>query len=167
MIPDADELSLSYALRLAHDLDVYHKLDVEILTDTEASNLLESESLGPSNMVIFDGPKKTSLGRRLLGDSKHSPLPSRAHRNGTKSSGAPLALREFNLRPRSRTGSIFLYKHPTHPDAVTLFLRADDEIGMENVLRLFPIRTGVFGPDWMVISPDAAVFGAAGVTGAG
>jgi hypothetical protein len=64
-------------------------------------------------------------------------------------------------------GAIFLHKHPAHPDAVTLFLRADDEIGMENALRLFPIRTGVFGPDWMVISPETATFGEAGVTGAG
>ena len=60
-----------------------------------------------------------------------------------------------------------MHKHPTHPAAKTLFLRADDEIGMENVLRLFPIRTGVFGPDWMIVSSEAATLGAAGVTGAG
>ncbi|KAF9792100.1 hypothetical protein BJ322DRAFT_1027120 [Thelephora terrestris] len=150
VVPDEDDLSLSHALRLAHDLDVYHKLDVDILTDTEAGGLLDGESLGPSNVVIFDGPKKTSFGRRILGNSKHSPLPSHAYRSGAKSNG-----------------SIFLYKHPTHPEAVSLFLRADDEIGMENVLRLFPMRTGVFGPDWMVVSPDVAMFGAAGVTGAG
>jgi hypothetical protein len=33
--------------------------------------------------------------------------------------------------------------------------------------QLFPICTGVFGPDWMVISPEMAMLGAAGVTGAG
>ena len=70
-------------------------------------------------------------------------------------------------RLSSGIGAIFLHKHPTHSDAVTLFLRADDEIGMENALRLFPIRTGVFGPDWMVISPETATLGVAGVTGAG
>ena len=64
-------------------------------------------------------------------------------------------------------GAIFLHKHPSRQDAATLFLRADDETGMENVLRLFPIRTGVFGPDWMVISSEAATLGAAGVVGAG
>lgn len=73
----------------------------------------------------------------------------------------------INLGLSNLTGVIFLYKHPTHPDAKTLFLSADDEVGMENVLRLFPIRTGVFGPDWMVVSPDAAMLGAAGVIGAG
>lgn len=87
VIPDDDDQSLSYALRLAQDLDVFHKLDVEILTDTDANGLLEGGSLGSSNIVIFDGPKKTSLGRRLLGGPKYSPLPTRAYRNGVKSNG--------------------------------------------------------------------------------
>lgn len=167
MIPDEDDLSFSYALRLAHDLDTFHKLDVEILADTEVSRLLEGGSLGPSNIIIFDGPKKTSLGRRLLGGSGHPPLPTRVYRSEVKSNSNPLVLKGVDLKLRGRTGVIFLYKHPTHPDAISLFLSADDEAGMENILRLFPIRTGVFGPDWMVIGPDAAMLGAAGVTGAG
>ena len=88
VIPDEDDLSLSYALRLAHDLDTFHKLDVDILTDAEASNLLESKSLGPSNIVVFDGPKKTSFGRRLLEGSKLPLFPLRVHRGGAKSKGA-------------------------------------------------------------------------------
>ena len=167
MIPDEDDLSLSYALRLAHDLDTFHKLDVEILTDTEVGGLLEGGSLGPSNMVVFDGPKKTSLGRRLLGGSELPPLPTCVYQSEMKSNGKFLVPKGIGLRLRGRLGAIFLYKHPTHSDAVTLFLRAGDEAGMENILRLFPIRTGVFGPDWMVISPVTATLGAAGVIGAG
>ena len=87
VIPEEDDLSLSCALRLAHDLDTFHKLDVEILTDIEASRLLEDGSLGPSNIVIFDGPKKTSFGRRLLGGSRHPFLPSRMYRRGVKNDG--------------------------------------------------------------------------------
>lgn len=90
VIPDEDDPSLSHALRLAHDLDTFHKLDTEILTDTEASRRLEGGSLGPSNVVIFDGPKKTSIGRRLLGGSEHPPLPTRVYRSGIKSNGNPL-----------------------------------------------------------------------------
>lgn len=93
MISDEDDLSLSYALRLAHDLDTFHKLDVEILTDTEAGRLLEGGSLGQSNVVIFDGPKKTSLARRLLGGSDHSHLPAGVHRSEVKSNGNPLVLK--------------------------------------------------------------------------
>ena len=87
VIPDGDGLSLAYALRLAHDLDTFHKLDVEILTDTEASGLLEDGSLGPSNIIIFDGVKKTSFGRRLLGGSKYPVLPPHVYKGGGKSSG--------------------------------------------------------------------------------
>lgn len=87
VIPDEDDLSLSYALRLAHDLDIFHKLDAEILTDTEASGLLEDGSLGSSNIVVFDGAKKTSFGRRLLGGSRHPLLPPRVYRSEIRSSG--------------------------------------------------------------------------------
>ena len=86
VIPD-DDLSLSYALRLAHDLDTFHKLDVEILTDTEANGLLDDGSLGPLNIVVFDGVKKTSFGRQLLGGFKHPLLPPRAYRSGGISNG--------------------------------------------------------------------------------
>lgn len=87
VIPDEDDLSLSYALRLAHDLDTFHKLDVEILTDVEASGLLEAGSLGPQNIVVFDGVKKTTFGRRFLGGSKHPPLPPNVRRSGSRSNG--------------------------------------------------------------------------------
>lgn len=88
VIPDEDDPSLSHALRLAHDLDTFHKLDAEILTDTEANSLLEGRSLGPSNIVIFDGVKKTSFGRRLLGGAKHPLVPSRAYGSGNRGNGA-------------------------------------------------------------------------------
>jgi hypothetical protein len=42
-----------------------------------------------------------------------------------------------------------------------------DDSGLEKVLRLFPIRTGVTVPDWVVIGPQADAMGAAGVVGAG
>lgn len=87
MISDEDDLSLSHALRLAHDLDTFHKLDVEILTDAEASGLLEDGSLGSSNIVVFDGPKKTTFGRRLLGGSKHPLLPPRVYQSSVRSNG--------------------------------------------------------------------------------
>lgn len=88
VIADEDVLSLSYALRLAHDLDTFHKLDVEILTDAEACGLLEGGLLGPSNIVIFDGPKKTSLGQRLLEGSRHPLFPPRVYRRRVETNGA-------------------------------------------------------------------------------
>jgi hypothetical protein len=97
VIPDEDSLSLSQALRLAHDLDTFHKLDVEILTDAEASGILEDGSLGSSNIVIFDGLKKTSFGQRLLGGPMHPLLPPRVYRSGAKSNGM-CPVREQSVR---------------------------------------------------------------------
>jgi len=88
VIPDEDDMSLSYALRLAHDLDTFHKLDAEVLTDAEAGDLLERGSLGPSNIVILDGPNKTSFGRRLLKGPNHPLFPPRVYRSRAKSNGA-------------------------------------------------------------------------------
>lgn len=61
----------------------------------------------------------------------------------------------------------FLHPHPTNSDGIALFLRADDDAGMERVVRLFPIRTGITVPDWIVVGPKADIVGAAGVTAAG
>ena len=40
-------------------------------------------------------------------------------------------------------------------------------LGLERAIRLFPIRTGVLSPDWLVVDGRADTIGAAGVQGAG
>jgi hypothetical protein len=47
-----------------------------------------------------------------------------------------------------------------------LFLLGDTS-GVERVARLFPIRTSVTVPDWLVVSPDADEVGGGGITGTG
>jgi hypothetical protein len=48
-----------------------------------------------------------------------------------------------------------------------LFLLATDTAGLEKAARLFPIRTGVAVPDWLIIDRGADRVGAAGVVGGG
>jgi hypothetical protein len=62
---------------------------------------------------------------------------------------------------------MFLHPHPTNSLGNVLFLRAEDEDDMETVLRLFPMRTGLATPDFLIVSRDAKLLGAAGVKGAG
>ena len=57
---------LSYALRISHDLLTYHKLDAEIINDDEAMRRYQTGNFGTGNIVIMDGPNKTSFGRWLL-----------------------------------------------------------------------------------------------------
>jgi hypothetical protein len=46
-------------------------------------------------------------------------------------------------------------------------MAAEEETALERIYRLFPMRTGIAIPDWLVIGPSADVIGAAGVSGAG
>ena len=64
-------------------------------------------------------------------------------------------------------GVVFTHPHPTRPDGLALFLAGTDDEGLERALRLFPFRTGVPVPDWVVIGREADKVGAAGVLGAG
>lgn len=48
-----------------------------------------------------------------------------------------------------------------------LFFLYNDISGLERAARLFPFRTGVAAPDWVVLDERADSFGAAGVVAAG
>ena len=48
-----------------------------------------------------------------------------------------------------------------------LFVIATDTFGLERAIRLFPFRTGISVPDWIVISDAADAVGAAGIVGTG
>lgn len=61
---------------------------------------------------------------------------------------------------------MFLHQHPTYRKANMLFILGDDS-GVERVARLFPMRTGVTVPDWLVVCTDADNVGAGGIKGAG
>lgn len=48
-----------------------------------------------------------------------------------------------------------------------LFMISPDRPGFERLARLFPIRTGVSVPSWVVLDADSDYIGAAGINGAG
>jgi hypothetical protein len=48
-----------------------------------------------------------------------------------------------------------------------LFMISSDMLGLERLARLFPIRTGVTVPSWVVLNGDSDHIGAAGIRGAG
>lgn len=145
---------LSAALRLARDLDTYHKLSAEIM---EADSAIEHElngTLGSGNLVILGGATN-AFTKHLLAAGR-----------------AALRLQEGTLllggnAVRSGLATLFLHPHPTNPAALALVLFADDERSLERVLRLFPIRTGITVPDWLVVSDEADKLGTGGVVSAG
>ncbi|KAI0698480.1 hypothetical protein BC835DRAFT_1268955 [Cytidiella melzeri] len=156
VIPHKSEQHVNTAVRLAHDLDVYHKLFAEIMDAPEALTRLDSGSLGEANIVVIGGPEN-SFTRRILHES---PTPFKLVEDSLTLRDRPLA---------KGTSSAFLHPHPASKSSLSLVLvlySTDDE-GMERLLRLFPIRTGVPVPDWIVLGQSADWVGAAGVEGAG
>lgn len=63
--------------------------------------------------------------------------------------------------------TLFLHPHPSSPTSLALFIHYNDHRAMERALRLFPIRTGVTVPDWIIVGENADTIAAAGVIGAG
>ena len=65
---------------------------------------------------------------------------------------------------------IFTHPHPSFSVSVSCFmlmmLYHDGQL-LERAARLFPFRTGIMAPDWVVVGDRMDAFGAAGIDAAG
>lgn len=155
VVPSIDSTSaLSVATRLTHDLNVYHKLDAEVINASEATDRLQNASLGVGNVVVIGG-FDNAFGRQLLLQQQTAFTSIEDH----------LLLNSKTVNPSS--AALFLHPHPHNPDGLVLFMHARTDDALERAARLFPVRTGVAVPDWVIIGKDADRIGAAGVQGAG
>ncbi|KAF8964119.1 hypothetical protein BDZ97DRAFT_1758215 [Flammula alnicola] len=78
---------------------------------------------------------------------------------------------QVEARKFNKAGQAILFSHP-HPTRVDsesfmLFILYNDGSGLERALRLFPFRTGVAIPDWLVVGNKMDNFGAGGIEAAG
>jgi len=155
---DPHSRELSVALRIAHDLNVHHRLDAEILLESEVLPLSGLDSWSEGN-IVFIGKPSSVLVQRILGDKK-TPFETRV---------SSLGLNDQALD--SGCSALFLHPHlsPAADEHSTmLFMISSDVPGLERLARLFPIRTGIAAPSWVVLNnDDSERIGAAGVTGAG
>ncbi|KAI0713279.1 hypothetical protein C8Q76DRAFT_621267 [Earliella scabrosa] len=149
---------LSAALRVAHALNVYHKLDADIVDDAEAAQQLRAGTLGAGNLLVLGIGVLGEFGKAIVGAGKTAFRLS--------GDGDTLELFGRSLGEPSTT-TLFLHPHPLHAGSLALFLHGADASGLERGLRLFPIRTGVTVPDWILLGPDADERGSGGVKGAG
>ncbi|CAK5279385.1 unnamed protein product [Mycena citricolor] len=140
---------LSLALRIAHDLNAYHRLDAEILMG------YQSDTQPKGNVLIISDTHDPELAMLM----KNSPTPFHVTNDGLSVRHRPL--------DQSGLGVLFLHPHPNNPNSRLLFLLGSDNEGLERAARLFPIRTGVAVPDWVITTALADQVGAAGILGAG
>ncbi|KAJ7090213.1 hypothetical protein B0H15DRAFT_779111 [Mycena belliarum] len=151
-LDNSNSRDLSLALRIAHDLNAYHRLDAEIVPDYGGARDLQ-DCVG--NILII-GDAGSPFLPDLLNSSK-TPFQMEHKR---------LMLRDTTL-DESGLGILFLHPHPENMSGRMLFLLSTDASGLERAGRLFPIRTGVTVPDWLITSNRADQTGAGGVIGAG
>lgn len=143
------------ALRIAHDLNLYHKLDAQIIDDAEATQRLESGTLSEGNIVVLG-----NLQGQFSQNTLHQKKTAFEMQNNI------LYLRRRPIIQES-TGALFLHPHPTMPSSLMLFVFGTDDGGLEKSARLFPVRTGITLPDWLVIGQAADSTGTGGVSAAG
>lgn len=144
---------LSAALRISYALRLYHSLDAQIISLEELNSLTD---VGEGNLVVL-GCGRESLVQAWLEQT----------RSAWRFKDGAWCFSERRKFNGPSLAIMFLQPHPTIPAATSLFLEFTDLNGLERALRLFPIRTGVLSPDWIVVGGRADEVGAAGVEGAG
>ncbi|KAF8556922.1 hypothetical protein OG21DRAFT_1505960 [Imleria badia] len=143
---------LSAALRIAHALFLFHALDAQIVSVSE----IEATHASREGNLVVIGCAETPRVQRWL---------ERAGGLWAYNDGAWYFDAVRFERPSSAI--LFCQPHPYDAQSVALFIQSTDAVGLERAVRLFPIRTGVLSPDWLVVDGRADTIGAAGVQGAG
>ncbi|KAF8876046.1 hypothetical protein CPB84DRAFT_1838726 [Gymnopilus junonius] len=146
----------SAALRLCHILHVYHRLDAEIITEDTALQWNKLESW-PSGNIIFIGAPSSPFAKEVL-HSKETAI-------HLTDSVPTVGNRKFN-----KAGQALLFLHPhlrNQSDSFMMFILYNDKSSLERAVRLFPFRTGIAVPEWLVTGDKMDVFGAGGIQAAG
>lgn len=144
----------SIALKITRDAYVYGKIDCEILDDVE---VIDDETV-EGNIVLIGGGRDNLLGRVWGVDWK-------VDVRFLSSDGFSIHGKVFEVPGQ---GLLYLAPNPTDSKGLTLVLGGIGYEGLESAYKLFPLRTGVPIPDWVVTSPDRTEGGivAAGFWGA-
>ncbi|KAF7359398.1 Transmembrane protein [Mycena sanguinolenta] len=155
VLDNTSSRDVSMALRIAYDLNAYHKLDAEIILGPESfqERLVASGAVG--NILLIGNTRSRSLASIL----ENPQTPFRIENN--------VLVFKDEILDEPGQGILFLHPHPRDPNGQMLFLLSTDASGLERAGRLFPIRTGVTVPDWLITSSRADQTGAGGVLGAG
>jgi hypothetical protein len=176
VVPDSGSShDLSIALRLVHDLNTYHRLDAEIFTGSDALQLLQRNALSTGNVVVVGGAQapftKSGLSQNKTCFTLQDGLITLRGRSlvdaGQGTLSSPCFLQIPKLTLLITRGIMFLHPHPTRSEGTMLFMFGSDASGLEQAARLFPIRTGVTVPDWLLVSKYSDRVGAGGTMGAG
>lgn len=168
---NSDSPSLSFATRVVHDLNLFHKLDAEIIFEQEAS-FSEDFSSATGGHIVYIGNLTSPYIRKILekGETPFKFEDSQLYLNGTPviTFGKGMFISYEHASWCQRLSTALLFAHPLpRPAGFMLFIICSDLLAYERARRLFPIRTGVTVPSWIIIGEQTDSIGAAGVEAAG
>ncbi|KAF8626190.1 hypothetical protein AX15_005070 [Amanita polypyramis BW_CC] len=148
---------LTIALRLVHDLHLFHRLDAEVLDENEAFVKIEEGIFTQGNLIIV-GSTNMKLAQHVL-SLQRTPF-------SLEDSILTLNGHELDF-DKSESAVLFLHPQIDGSEGLIMFMLSSSEAGFERAIRLFPIRTGIAAPDWLVIGKQADQLSAAGIQAAG
>ncbi|ORY88575.1 hypothetical protein BCR35DRAFT_276583, partial [Leucosporidium creatinivorum] len=128
----------SIAERIAHDAYLYGRVDCEVVRDDEVDETPEG------NVALLGDSYANSVTARW---AKSWPTPV------SFVSPSAFAIND-RLFETPGQGLLFLTAHPSHPSSLVLVLAGVGAEGLERAARLFPVRTGVPLPDFVVTAPS-------------
>ncbi|CAG8489151.1 15329_t:CDS:10 [Acaulospora morrowiae] len=147
---------LEIAQEIAHSWYLYGRGDSEIFYDEEI--LIEGNKIGGrmrGNLVLLGGPLENHITHLLLKERNSEVI---FDKDGS-----------FSLKHAkfSDPGIGILFLHPFKRSQLALIIAGTDVKGLDQVSKLFPKRTGVPVPDWIITGPEVAWKGIGGILGAG
>ncbi|KAH7044264.1 hypothetical protein BKA57DRAFT_469111 [Linnemannia elongata] len=149
---------------VAHDIYQYGRGDVEVLTDNEfldryGEGSLEMKAEGERvNLVLIGSGHHNSAARLVLGE---------------RDSEVTIDTEEgiVSIHPTDQDfhqpGTGLLMIRPWGSSNLAMVIAGLDPQGLETAARLFPKRTGMLVPDWIITGPEMAWKGAGGILAAG
>ncbi|KAK3839610.1 MAG: hypothetical protein J3R72DRAFT_492567 [Linnemannia gamsii] len=153
---------------VAHDIYQYGRGDVEVLSDTEFlarydddSSVTEDER---TNVILIGDGHQNSATKLVLG--KRSSEITIDTQLGTVSIQADTDS-DSEGQDHHLPGTGLIMIRPWGPSNLAMVIAGLDPEGLETAARLFPKRTGLLVPDWVVTGPEMAWKGAGGILAAG
>ncbi|KAG9297457.1 hypothetical protein G9A89_020858 [Geosiphon pyriformis] len=142
---------LEIAQEIANSWHLYGNGDSLILTDSEFKNDISKDRY---NLVLLGGPKENLVTGEVL---ENRPSEVKFEKDGSY---------KISNKHYQEKGTGILFLHPFNGQ-LALIIAGIDSKGLDIAAKLFPKRTGVPIPDWIIVGPEISWKGAGGLLGAG
>ena len=145
------------ALNIAQNLYIYFGADVQIRLDYE---MKESNIQG--NVICLGMEDENSYVQEVT-ETSHltKPFPIQSQKQAITINDTS------SVHTYHNDGVGIVYLYPLEMNRLLLIICGTDEKGLETAAKLFPYRTGVGQPDWLVVGPKMGTQGMQGVEAMG